>query len=128
MEEGAGAGGAVLWVGALPLLLAPTYSGPGKASLTEPRGTCHSPRSVSSQDDFLLIHYDKGPCRNKLGHSRASVIWHRTQVGGGSPGAFSCPRENVCVRKLVGDVLFRKVELVKVGPARTFLALRLGFW
>lgn len=33
------------------------------------------------QDDFLLIHYDKGPCRNKLGHSRASVIWHRTQVG-----------------------------------------------
>lgn len=36
------------------------------------------------QDDFLLIHYDKGPCRNKLGHSRASVIWHRTQVRGGS--------------------------------------------
>ncbi|KAK2502926.1 hypothetical protein MC885_012748, partial [Smutsia gigantea] len=34
------------------------------------------------QDDFLLIHYDKGPCRNKLGHSRASVIWHRTQVVG----------------------------------------------
>ncbi|CAJ0947548.1 unnamed protein product [Ranitomeya imitator] len=32
------------------------------------------------RDDFLLIHYDKGPCRNKLGHSRASVIWHRTQV------------------------------------------------
>ncbi|KAG9494567.1 hypothetical protein GDO78_002086, partial [Eleutherodactylus coqui] len=36
----------------------------------------------SLDDDFLLIHYDKGPCRNKLGHSRASVIWHRTQVGG----------------------------------------------
>ncbi|KAH0621995.1 hypothetical protein JD844_023851 [Phrynosoma platyrhinos] len=35
----------------------------------------------SLDDDFLLIHYDKGPCRNKLGHSRASVIWHRTQVG-----------------------------------------------
>ncbi|KAK2533926.1 hypothetical protein Q9233_004463 [Columba guinea] len=33
----------------------------------------------SLDDDFLLIHYDKGPCRNKLGHSRASVIWHRTQ-------------------------------------------------
>jgi E3 ubiquitin-protein ligase RNF144 len=32
------------------------------------------------QDDFLLRHYDKGPCKNKLGHSRASVIWHRTQV------------------------------------------------
>ncbi|KAF4513875.1 UNVERIFIED_CONTAM: hypothetical protein B566_EDAN017466 [Ephemera danica] len=31
-------------------------------------------------DDFLLRHYDKGPCKNKLGHSRASVIWHRTQV------------------------------------------------
>ncbi|PIK52094.1 hypothetical protein BSL78_11046, partial [Apostichopus japonicus] len=30
-------------------------------------------------DDFLLRHYDKGPCKNKLGHSRASVIWHRTQ-------------------------------------------------
>uniref|UniRef100_A0A673V7D5 E3 ubiquitin-protein ligase RNF144A n=1 Tax=Suricata suricatta TaxID=37032 RepID=A0A673V7D5_SURSU len=36
----------------------------------------------SLDDDFLLIHYDKGPCRNKLGHSRASVIWHRTQVFG----------------------------------------------
>ncbi|MEQ2177229.1 hypothetical protein GOODEAATRI_001562 [Goodea atripinnis] len=39
----------------------------------------------SSADDFLLIHYDKGPCRNKLGHSRASVIWHRTQVRTRSP-------------------------------------------
>lgn len=34
------------------------------------------------QDDFLLRHYDKGPCKNKLGHSRASVIWHRAQVIG----------------------------------------------
>ncbi|CAL8395226.1 unnamed protein product [Arctogadus glacialis] len=34
----------------------------------------------SLDEDVLLIHYDKGPCRNKLGHSRASVIWHRTQV------------------------------------------------
>lgn len=34
------------------------------------------------QNDFLLRHYDKGPCKNKLGHSRASVIWHRTQVIG----------------------------------------------
>ena len=42
--------------------------------------------SLPLQDDFLLIHYDKGPGRNKLGHSRASVIWHRTQVGGGTPG------------------------------------------
>ena len=32
------------------------------------------------QDDFLLRHYDKGPCKNKLGHSRASVLWHRAQV------------------------------------------------
>ncbi|XP_013403772.1 probable E3 ubiquitin-protein ligase RNF144A-A [Lingula anatina] len=36
----------------------------------------------SLQDDFLLRHYDKGPCKNKLGHSRASVMWHRTQVVG----------------------------------------------
>ncbi|XP_041717115.1 probable E3 ubiquitin-protein ligase RNF144A-A [Coregonus clupeaformis] len=36
----------------------------------------------SLEDDFLLIHYDEGPCRNKLGLSRASVIWHRTQVVG----------------------------------------------
>ncbi|KAJ3606966.1 hypothetical protein NHX12_026482 [Muraenolepis orangiensis] len=39
-------------------------------------------RCPKCRDDFLLIHYDKGPCRNKLGHSRASVIWHRTQVVG----------------------------------------------
>lgn len=37
---------------------------------------------TSLDDDFLLRHYDKGPCRNKLGHSRASMIWHRTQVVG----------------------------------------------
>ncbi|XP_054707004.1 probable E3 ubiquitin-protein ligase RNF144A-A [Uloborus diversus] len=37
---------------------------------------------ASLDDDFLLRHYDKGPCRNKLGHSRASMIWHRTQVVG----------------------------------------------
>lgn len=41
------------------------------------------------QDDFLLIHYDKGPCRNKLGHSRASVIWHRTQVTNASFSSLS---------------------------------------
>ncbi|KAI4470702.1 rbr family ring finger and ibr domain-containing [Holotrichia oblita] len=37
---------------------------------------------ASLDDDFLLRHYDRGPCKNKLGHSRASVIWHRTQVIG----------------------------------------------
>ncbi|KAL3869975.1 hypothetical protein ACJMK2_042595 [Sinanodonta woodiana] len=37
---------------------------------------------TSLDDDFLLRHYDNGPCKNKLGHSRASVIWHRTQVVG----------------------------------------------
>lgn len=37
---------------------------------------------TSLDDDFLLRHYDKGPCKNKLGHSRASVVWHRTQVVG----------------------------------------------
>ncbi|CAB1340432.1 unnamed protein product, partial [Coregonus sp. 'balchen'] len=39
-------------------------------------------RCPKCKDDFLLIHYDEGPCRNKLGLSRASVIWHRTQVVG----------------------------------------------
>lgn len=37
---------------------------------------------TSLDDDLLLRHYDKGPCKNKLGHSRASVVWHRTQVVG----------------------------------------------
>uniref|UniRef100_T1J8V1 E3 ubiquitin-protein ligase RNF144B n=1 Tax=Strigamia maritima TaxID=126957 RepID=T1J8V1_STRMM len=37
---------------------------------------------ASLDDDFLLRHYDKGPCKNKLGHSKASVFWHRTQVVG----------------------------------------------
>lgn len=37
---------------------------------------------ASLDDDFLLRHYDKGPCKNKLGHSRASVLWHRAQVIG----------------------------------------------
>ena len=32
------------------------------------------------KDDFLLRHYDSGDCQGKLGHSRASVIWHRAQV------------------------------------------------
>ncbi|KAI0231333.1 RBR-type E3 ubiquitin transferase [Lamellibrachia satsuma] len=41
---------------------------------------------ASLDDDFLLRHYDKGPCKNKLGHTRASVIWHRTQV----VGIFAC--------------------------------------
>lgn len=36
--------------------------------------------SVILQGDIFLRHYDKGPCRNKLGHSRASVMWNRTQV------------------------------------------------
>lgn len=38
--------------------------------------------SFVTQDDFLLRHYDRGPCKNKLGHSRASVVWHRAQVIG----------------------------------------------
>ena len=28
----------------------------------------------------MLRHYDSGDCQGKLGHSRASVIWHRAQV------------------------------------------------
>ncbi|PAA57683.1 hypothetical protein BOX15_Mlig010435g1, partial [Macrostomum lignano] len=31
--------------------------------------------------DFFLRHYDRGPCKYKLGHSRASLIMHRIQVG-----------------------------------------------
>ncbi|KAK3702069.1 hypothetical protein QZH41_014769, partial [Actinostola sp. cb2023] len=34
----------------------------------------------SLESDLLLRHYDKGPCRNKLGHSRATLFLHRTQV------------------------------------------------
>lgn len=37
---------------------------------------------TSLDDDFLLRHYDSGECKGKLGHSRASVIWHRAQVIG----------------------------------------------
>nr|XP_057909120.1 E3 ubiquitin-protein ligase RNF144B [Doryrhamphus excisus] len=32
--------------------------------------------------DIFLRHYDKGPCRNKLGHSRAMLMWDRTKVVG----------------------------------------------
>ncbi|XP_054638351.1 E3 ubiquitin-protein ligase RNF144B isoform X2 [Dunckerocampus dactyliophorus] len=32
--------------------------------------------------DIFLRHYDKGPCRNKLGHSRAVLMWDRTKVVG----------------------------------------------
>jgi len=32
------------------------------------------------QNDFMLRHYDKGPCRNMLGHSRAQVYRHRIGV------------------------------------------------
>ncbi|KAK2154512.1 hypothetical protein LSH36_266g00060 [Paralvinella palmiformis] len=43
----------------------------------------NSPTPVTCpKDDFMLQHYDKGPCKNRLGHSRASLIWHRTQVVG----------------------------------------------
>ena len=34
------------------------------------------------QDDFLLRHYDSGACKGKLGHTRASLLWHRAQVIG----------------------------------------------
>ncbi|RMX44693.1 hypothetical protein pdam_00012736 [Pocillopora damicornis] len=37
----------------------------------------------SLDTDIMLRHYDKGPCRNKLGHSRASLFLHRTQVVAG---------------------------------------------
>ena len=34
------------------------------------------------QEDFLLRHYDSGECKGLLGHTRASVLWHRAQVIG----------------------------------------------
>ena len=34
------------------------------------------------QEDFLLRHYDSGECKGRLGHTRASVLWHRAQVIG----------------------------------------------
>ena len=37
-------------------------------------------RFCLATDDFMLRHYDSGPCRSRLGHSRISVVWHRTQV------------------------------------------------
>lgn len=33
-------------------------------------------------NDFMLRHYDKGPCRNMLGHSRAQVLRHRLGIIG----------------------------------------------
>jgi len=36
----------------------------------------------SLDDDFLLRHYDSGKCKGKLGHTRASLLWHRAQVIG----------------------------------------------
>lgn len=81
----------------IPILSIKIETRTSQGSVTNRRGLSHTPvLSLPSQDDFLLIHYDKGPCRNKLGHSRASVIWHRTQVGGGSPGALILGRECVC--------------------------------
>ncbi|KAH9422515.1 hypothetical protein DERP_003191 [Dermatophagoides pteronyssinus] len=34
----------------------------------------------SLDNDFLLFHYDSGPCKNKLGHSRLSIFLNRTQT------------------------------------------------
>ncbi|CAH1995358.1 unnamed protein product [Acanthoscelides obtectus] len=35
---------------------------------------------ASLDDDFLLRHYDRSPCKNKLGHSRASVLFFAAPV------------------------------------------------
>ena len=88
--------------------------------------------SLASQDDFLLIHYDKGPCRDKLGHSRASVIWHRTQVG---PSQLDldlrksvCVCGCVCVCKCVCEGSFQKTCQLRRKPelGRAVPALRWG--
>ena len=34
----------------------------------------------SLDNDFLLFHYDSGPCKNKLGHSRLSIFFNRAQT------------------------------------------------
>lgn len=81
--------------------IAPPFVSVGDGTAA-PAGLIADPRRLSPQDDFLLIHYDKGPCRNKLGHSRASVIWHRTQVGATHLGlALARMRTRVCARARV---------------------------
>ncbi|UYV76419.1 RNF144B [Cordylochernes scorpioides] len=35
---------------------------------------------ASLDEDVFLKHFDKGPCKNKLGHSKASLMWHRARV------------------------------------------------
>ncbi|UXI17264.1 Oplophorus-luciferin 2-monooxygenase [Sarcoptes scabiei] len=34
----------------------------------------------SLENDFLLFHYDSGPCKNKLGHSRLTIFLNRLQT------------------------------------------------
>ncbi|XP_037085552.1 probable E3 ubiquitin-protein ligase RNF144A-B [Pollicipes pollicipes] len=42
---------------------------------------------LSSLDgDLFLRHYDRGPCRHLLGHSRGSLVWHRVQLVGALVG------------------------------------------
>ncbi|CAF4559256.1 unnamed protein product [Rotaria socialis] len=36
----------------------------------------------SLDNDFFLLHYERGPCRNRLGHSRVSLLLHRLLVIG----------------------------------------------
>ena len=38
--------------------------------------------SKTLDEDILLRHYDSGKCKGKLGHTRASLLWHRAQVIG----------------------------------------------
>ena|SRR6218665_1609770 len=35
---------------------------------------------ASLDSDFLLLHYDSGPCKDLLGHSRASILFNRIQA------------------------------------------------
>ncbi|UJR15528.1 hypothetical protein I4U23_002467 [Adineta vaga] len=36
----------------------------------------------SLETDFFLLHYERGSCRNRLGHSRSSIFFHRLLTGG----------------------------------------------
>ena len=55
------------------------------------------------KDDFLLRHYDSGDCQGKLGHSRASVIWHRAQVPISQRWSWSRAGDRYCKLMLTGD-------------------------
>ena len=63
------------------------------------------------QDDFLLRHYDSGKCKGKLGHTRASLLWHRAQ-GNLLRGIDkkTIRREGISIYSLLSNTLFIRVQ------------------